>query len=642
MGVLNGRAIPYRDVRITGGFWKRWQDAAAEATIPAIYNQFEMTGRIGALAHKWRAHEPNRPHIFYDSDAAKWIEGAAYSLFYRPCQETEARIEALIDCIESGMSAEGYFNSYFQAIEPHERWTRRTDHELYCAGHLIEAAVAYYEATGKRRFLDLMLRYAEYIRATFAENESASFKTPGHEEIEIALIRLWDCTGEKKWLELSLHFIRERGTDLAEQCFNHWFSPRYAQDQAPIAEQDSAEGHVVRFGYLYYAVARAAGETGDATLLAACKRVWDDVVNRKMYVTGGVGNMKHGEAFGPAYFLPNYEAYTETCASIALAFFGRALSAIERDGAYADICELQLYNGALAGISLDGRRFFYENPLSLRPSDQSFFNENKASSRPSRRVEVFSCSCCPPNILRMITAAGEWMYSVSSGQREAPVIYVHQYAQSETKLSLVSYGGDAGRGGAERGDEEITLIQQTNYPWDGKIELTVKTRSPFKAVLAFRAPEWCAAPKISVPATKKDGYIYVERQWADGDAVTLELPMDVRELEANPYVSQDAGRVALKRGPIVYCVEGVDNGECLEDLLIPADAAYEAIWDGGLLGGVCKLRFRALRRKPFEALYRDWSPEYEETTLTAVPYYAWGNRDECGEMAVWLRKGVNK
>ncbi|MCL2060029.1 MAG: glycoside hydrolase family 127 protein, partial [Oscillospiraceae bacterium] len=385
-------AISYRDVRITGGFWKRWQDAAAAGTIPAIYDQFTLTGRFDALAHKWRANEPHKPHIFYDSDAAKWIEGAAYSLYFRPDPETEKRIELLIDLIETGMSPEGYFNSYYQTVEPHERWTRRENHELYCAGHLIEAAVAYYESTGKRRFLDLMLRYAEYIRRIFVEDKSAAFRTPGHEEIELALVRLWQCTGDRKWLELAAHFVDLRGTDPAEHCFNNWFSPGYAQDQAPVMDQETAEGHVVRFGYLYAAVADLAAFRGDARLLAACRRVWRDVVERKMYVTGGVGNMKHGEAFGPAYFLPNYEAYTETCASIALAFFGRRLFAANPLAEYADICELQLYNGALAGISLDGRSFFYENPLSLRPSDEQFFNKNKASGRPVQRVEVFSCS----------------------------------------------------------------------------------------------------------------------------------------------------------------------------------------------------------------------------------------------------------
>jgi len=628
---VSSRMVPYRDVKITEGFWKKWQDAAATDTIPAIYEQFSKTGRFNALTHKWRANEPNKPHIFYDSDAAKWIEGAAYSLYFKPCDETAGRIEALIDLIETGITPEGYFNSYYQTVEPHERWTRRENHELYCAGHLIEAAVAYYEATGKRRFLDLMIRYAEYIYKIFVADKSAAFMTPGHEEIELALMRLWQCTGDRKWLDLSLHFINLRGTDPAEHCFNHWFSPGYAQDQAPVAEQATAEGHVVRFGYLFSAVADAARETGDIKLLEACRRVWRDVTGKKMYVTGGVGNMKHGEAFGPAYFLPNYEAYTETCASIALAFLGRRLSEIDPAGEYADNCELQFFNGALAGLSLDGRCFFYENPLSFRPSDQHFFNANRASGRPAQRVEVFSCSCCPPNILRMITAAGEWMYSSggNDGKNGLPVIYVHQYAQSEACVVLA--GGAAGTG--------VTLTQETKYPWDGKIMITVGAKGAFSAVIALRAPGWCDSPKVNFDAEVTDGYLYIAREWKNGDQIILDLPMDVRELEANPYVSQDAGRVALSRGPLIYCVEGADNGDRLEDLLITKKASFEAIWDENLLGGVCKLRFTALRRKPFDGLYRKWAPEYEEVTAIAIPYYAWGNREE-GEMAVWLRKSV--
>ena len=626
-----GGPVSYRNVRITGGFWKYWQDTAANNTIPAIYKQFSLTGRFAALEHKWRAGQPDKPHIFYDSDAAKWIEGAAYSLFYRACPETESQIEALIDLIESGMSPEGYFNSYYQTIEPHERWTRRENHELYCAGHLIEAAVAYYEATGKRRFLNLMERYADYIYDVFVVQKSAAFGTPGHEEIELALFRLFQCVSNDKWLELALHFIRRRGASPGELCFNNWFSSGYAQDQAPVAEQDTAEGHVVRFGYLFSAAADAARVTGDAALLEACRRVWRDVVDRKLYVTGGVGNMKHGEAFGPAYFLPNYEAYTETCASIALAFFGRRMSLAEPKGEYADICELELYNGALAGISLDGGSFFYENPLSQRPSDQHFFNANKASGRPVKRVEVFGCSCCPPNILRMITSAGDWLYSVDyrkdAGIDGGSVIYVHQYAQSEAGISL----GE---------DFDISLTQATQYPWDGRVELTIRAPRAFNASFALRAPGWCESPEVlNYTAELKDGYMYIKREWNDGDRIILNFPMDVCELESNPYVSQDAGRAALKRGPVVYCVEGADNGDCLEDILIPSGTAYEAVWDNELFGGVYKLRFRALRRKKFDGLYRKWAPEYEEFTAVAVPYYTWGNREE-GEMAVWLRKST--
>ena len=641
------RQVSYRKIKITGGFWKKWQDAAAECTIETVRNQLALNGRFDALKHDWRSGEPNKPHIFFDSDVAKWIEGAAYSLFFRPDAAVEAQIEETIDMIEAGISTEGYFNSYYQAIEPHERWTRRENHELYCAGHLIEAAIAYYDATGKRRFLDLMLRYAEYIRVTFAIDASAAFATPGHEEIELALIRLWQCEGDKKWLDLALHFIRKRGTDPAEQCFNKWFSSDYAQDQAPVAGQETAEGHVVRFGYLFSAVADAARETRDEALLEACRRVWRDVVDRKMYVTGGVGNMKHGEAFGPAYFLPNYEAYTETCASIAMAFFGRRLSLIDPKGEYADICELQLYNGALAGISLDGGKFFYENPLSMRPSDQRFFNERRASGRPVQRVEYFSCSCCPPNILRMLTAIGDWIYGVrdggSSGGDECPIIFVHQYVQSEAEIEVKTIEGET---------VKLMLTQKTKYPWDGRIEFKINAPKSFYATIALRIPEWSSTKatlsmkqptgqSVATDAARSpvshDGYMRITKEWGDNETFTLNIPMEITEIEANPYVSQNAGRIALRRGPLIYCVEGADNGDCLEDLLIMADVEYNAVWDDDLLGGVYKIKFDALSRRKFEGLYRKWSPRYDLVEAFAIPYYAWGNRDE-GEMAVWLRK----
>jgi DUF1680 family protein len=840
--------VPVRDVRITGGFWKTWQETVANRTIPAVYGQFEQSGRFRALSHRWRSGEPGEPHIFFDSDAAKWIEGAAYSLCMYPNAGVEAQIESIVDLIESGMSAEGYFNSHYQTKEPHMRWMRRENHELYCAGHLMEAAVAYCEATGRRRFLDLMRRYGDYIGDVFmgkdwsgedcgdgargrsdgcgsggdggngnhwggggasdsgdnggdevgsgggngvsndgsdevgngsaersggGKNVSAAFETPGHEEIELALLRMWQHTGEQKWLGMARHFIDRRGKNPSDLCFA-WFSPAYAQDQAPVADLATAEGHAVRFGYLFTAVAWLARETGDKSLAEACRRVWRDAVGKKMYVTGGVGSLNHGEAFGPAYFLPNFEAYTETCASIAMAFFAWRLAQIDPCGEYADVFELQLYNGALAGISLDGKGFFYENPLCMRPSDQAYMNSVRASGRPVQRLEMFSCSCCPPNIMRFIMSLGGYMYDVRCGDGEhggdeehggdvepgghsgagagsggvgargkecnsgehgagnaggiggsanargdvccsgahgagagsgnvgahsggtarpatsgtssdrpttsdtfaahpaasgtfaarpaasgnssdrpaasgtfsgqpttsdtfaahpaasgtspgrtapADTLYVHHYAQSVANISLAG--------------QAVRLEQKTSYPWHGSVELAVYAQRQFTATIALRAPAWCAAPALNYAAEEKNGYLLVTREWKDGDRILLELPMGVAEIEANPNVPQDAGRVALKRGPLVYCVEEADNGERLQDLLIAGGARYETEWAPELLGGVNAIRFGAFRRKPFDGLYRVWSPEYEAVSATAVPYYAWANRSP-GEMAVWL------
>ncbi|GHV38516.1 hypothetical protein FACS189490_00590 [Clostridia bacterium] len=611
------KPVPYRAVRVTGGFWQNRQRVNTESTVKAVYTQFKQTGRFRALTHAWREGEADKPHIFYDSDAAKWIEGAAYSLFFTPDETVTANIEAVIDLIEDGITAEGYFNSYYQTVEPHKRFTARWAHELYCAGHLIEAAVAYYEASGKRRFLDVMIKYAEYIYKVFVTDKSAAFETPGHEEIELALVRLYECVGDKKWLDLAKHFIDKRAANEKDGYFLER-GRFYTQDQAPVAEQETAEGHAVRFGYLFTGAADIARETDDAKLLSACKKVWRDIIDKKMYVTGGIGSIKQDEAFGPPYFLPNFEAYTETCASIALAYFGERLSRLEAISEYADVCELELYNGALAGVSLDGAGFFYENPLSIKPSVQRFLNDVYGYGRPVQRVEVFSCSCCPPNILRLIASVGGYFYGVNGN-----TLLVHQYGESEAKITV--------------NGREITVSQKTDYPWDGKITLTIGADEPFTAAIGLRVPDWCENPQVNYEATLKDGYLYTSKEWKDGDEVTLNLPMEVTEIEANPAVSQDAGRVAIKRGPIVYCVEGADNGENLEDLLITDYTAYETVWKPDLLGGVNVIKFNAKRRKPFAGLYRKYAPEYEDVTVTAIPYFAWANRAE-GEMAVWLRR----
>jgi hypothetical protein len=641
--------ISYRQVRLNG-FWKKRQDINARETLPAVYDRFAETGRFSALTLAWREGMPNKPHIFFDSDTAKWVEGAAYTLQAYPNPETEKLIDDIVNHVAAGMTPEGYFNSYYQTVEPHKRFTDRNNHELYCAGHWIEAAVAYDQATGKSLLLDLMKRYARYIRWVFVEEKNAAFDTPGHEEIELALIRLSRHTGETEWFDLALHFLNARGTNKEEQNFNGWFDERYAQDQAPLREQTSAEGHAVRWAYLYCAAAEAAKIIKDRDLLEACQRVWRDVMDHKLYVTGGIGNLKHGEAFGPDYYLPNYMAYAETCASIGLALFAQRMLEITPSAEYADIVELEIYNGALAGVSLDGKRFFYENPLAMRPADQKFMNQVKADYRPAQRLAYFGCSCCPPNMLRFMASMGGFFY----GREDAGTgdgIFVHQYGENEAEIDM--------------NGTVVRLRQETNYPWEGSIKLTIGLNEPVEKpwTLAVRLPGWCETPHVgersiskdgsnkcgikdgsindgsinddSKDGNIKDGYYHMHRVWVDGDTVLLHFPMPVTLLEANTRVAQDCGRVALKRGPIVYCVEETDNGPCLADMMINPDTAFADEWQPDVLGGVCVLRFEAFRRKPFMGLYRKHAPEYESVNATAVPYYAWGNREE-GEMAVWL------
>ncbi|MBQ2748191.1 MAG: glycoside hydrolase family 127 protein [Clostridia bacterium] len=617
-------SVSYKNVKLTGGFWKKWQETVAMNTVNAVYEQFAASGRISAMTHTWREGEENRPHIFYDSDIAKWMEGAAYILQYAKNPELEDKVDAIVNLIEDGMSSEGYFNSYYQTIEPANRWTNRVNHELYCAGHLMEAAVAYYEVTGKRKFLDLMCRYADYIEEIFVQTEGAKFHTPGHEEIELALVKLYKATGEERYLALSKHFIDVRGTR-EEMMFDFFKNhPTYAQDQNPVREQQSAEGHVVRYTYLFSGAADIAKEYGDTELLEACERTFDEAVRNKMYITGGMGNMKHGEAFGPAYFLPNFEAYTETCASIGFMFLAKRILNMDPDSRFADNMELQMYNGALAGISLDGNSFFYENPLEQKPTDLEFFHRVGANGRPASRVRLFGCSCCPPNILRLIASLGDYYYSTDG----ECTIYTHLYGANRAEIKL--------------GEKKIVLTQSTHYPEDGRVTIRVTAKDPVKATLAFRIPGWCKNATVTCGGKSPDriekGYAYFDGEWKTGDKVELNFRMDVRVMEADPRVYADCGKVALMRGPMVYCLEETDNGQSLGDIRLSAKPGFKVKYEPDLLSGVTTITFRGSRRDDDfgGALYREYNPvRKEEQEFKAIPYYAWNNRGE-GELAVWI------
>ena len=622
--MLHLDSVNYQKVKMTGGFWKNWQEVVADRTVDAVYEQFDASGRVAAMGHTWRTGEPNKPHIFYDSDMAKWIEGAAYTLSYRKNPDLEDRIDALVNLIEEGMTAEGYFNSYYQTVELANRWSVRENHELYCAGHLIEAAVAYYEATGKRKFLELMTRYADLIEEVFTVTREAAFLTPGHEEIELALCKLWRATGEERYLALAKHFVDVRGTE--EEPTFHWFNDdkRYAQDQAPVRDQESAEGHVVRCGYLFSGAADVAKACGDEALLEAAERIYRNAMDKKMYVTGGLGNMKHGEAFGPDYFLPNFEAYTETCASLAFVFLAQRILNMDPDSRFADNMELQLFNGALAGISQDGVSFFYENPLEQKPTDLHFFAACGANNRPASRVRLFSCSCCPPNIMRVIAGIGGYFMSTDGADK----VFVHLYGQSRGEVVL--------------NGKKLVLTQSTRYPDQGKIRVRITAKEPVRATLAFRMPGWCKNPTASAngkaPDRVEKGYAYFEGEWKTGDEITLDFPMPVRMVEADPRVYADCGKVAILRGPLVYCLEECDNGPSLGDIRIAAVPSFKASYDPALLGGVTAITFRGSRREgKFEGLYRDYEPARSTETFKAVPYYAWNNRGE-GELNVWIQR----
>ncbi|MBT3274415.1 MAG: glycoside hydrolase family 127 protein [Spirochaetales bacterium] len=630
----NIKAIPHHNVDQTKGFWFDWFATNRDNTIESVYREFEKTGRIEAMKLNWKEGSPNKPHIFFDSDMAKWIESAAYVLHYRRNSELEAKIDAIIDLIEAGRDERGYFNSYFLQFEQDQRWQRRESHELYCAGHLLEAAIAYAEATGKKKFLDLMSDYMDYIHQIFFIEKSAAFNTPGHEEIELALMKLYRYGGEKKYFDLAAYFIDTRGQVDSQKAkpqelgFFKNFGAGYSQDQNPVTDQTDAQGHSVRFGYLYAAVADLARERGDDELFHACQRVLRDVTDRKMYVTGGVGNLSYGEAFGPSYILPNKEAYTETCASISLAMVYSRMLTMVPDGEYADLMELQLYNGALAGISFDGESFTYENPLEVLYRDVQFKEKVNAPVRPFARQKVFGCSCCPPNISRVLSSIGGYQYSASE-----ETIYTHLYSSSKARIELAS--------------TLVTVEQQTDYPWNGDVNIYLSLEKEAEFTVALRIPGWSSSHQISLngkvitPVMKK-GYAYIHGMWHDRDRIQLSLPLEVIELESHPLIGEDAGKVAIKVGPLVYCAEERDNDERLWDYVIGKDVQYSLERRKDLLGGINTVTATVLMRDSSsekQGLYRRWSPRYTERELILIPYYAWCNR-EPGNMTVWLRKQV--
>lgn len=599
------RAVSFDKTEITGGFWKERQDIVRGSTVYAVYDRFSETGRFEAFKFNWKDGMPNKPHIFWDSDVAKWIEGVANLTAKKRETELEKIVDDVVDLIVEKQEPCGYFNSYFQRIDPASRFRNRDCHELYCAGHLIEAAVAYYNATGKDKFLKAMCRYADYIERRFVIDRDAAFVTPGHEEIELALVRLYECTAEKRYLALSEFFIDNRGVA------DEQIKGSYNQSDLPVRKISQAKGHAVRATYLYCAMADLARINGDRELLDACKRVFDDIYYRKMYISGGIGSTAAGEAFTTTdYDLPNMLAYTETCASFGLAVFAHRMLLLENDRRYADTVEREIYNGFLSGVSLDGKAFFYENPLEVIPRLRERDAFGGGIHFPlSRRQEVFGCSCCPPNVTRFIPAIADLIYTVSD---EDNTVFVHQFMESATELTL--------------GGKCVKLTQKTNYPLDGRVEIHYEGEGAIK--LAVRVPGWCE----NYEGETAGGYAYFDV--GSGETVTLDFDMTPYIVESDPRVELNCGRVALMRGPLLYCMEGVDNGSSLRDIVVDT-AEFVEETDANL--GILTLTAKGRRRAPFEGreLYRKVLHKYESTIVKFIPYFAFANRAEC-EMLVWF------
>ncbi len=559
--------------------------------------------------------------VFQDSDAAKWLEAVAYSLAVLPDAKLEATADRLIDIIADAQDQDGYLNTYYTIKDQDKRWTNLLEgHELYCSGHMMEAACAYYDATGKRKLLDVMLRNAEHIYQHFIVEGAPGY--PGHPEVELALIKMYRMTGNQHCLDLAAHFINVRGVDpfyyekeVASRNWRVWGSDGkghdYQQSGKPVREQTDATGHSVRAVYLYTAMADLASITGDESLVKACKTLWDSITARRMYLTGGIGSTVQGEAFTVDYDLPGDTAYAETCASIGLMFFGSRMLEQQPVSDYADIMEKAFYNTVLGGMQLDGKRFYYVNPLECIPgiSGVAVTHRHDLTTRPG----WYACACCPPNVARLISAYGQFAYGESDN-----TAYCH----------LIAAGHVAFANG-------MKLRCETGYPYD----FTVIYRMEKGGRLAIRLPGWSDNTRISVNGvavelTPADGYQHLDLQ--DGDVVTMQLDDGVRTVYASQKVPQLTGKVALGRGPLVYCFEGVDNDGDVLSLALKRDGRVTpSAFEADLLSGVVTLTAEAVRRVDDGDLYSTTPPAEKACTAKAIPYYAWANRGE-NQMRVWM------
>ncbi len=620
------------------GFWGDRADAVAARTADILYERCVAAGMLDqvdpdrpvpALRIPFQVHDgftgTVTTQMFWDSDLGKTIETAAYTLHRRKNPDLEAKVDALVDMYGKLQQPDGYLSSWYQRMQPGLRWTNLRDcHELYCAGHLIEGAVAYFQATGKRKLLDIMCRYADHIATVFGPEAGQHKGYCGHEEIELALVKLARVTGEAKYLRLAKYFIDQRGqqphyfdeearTRGADPDDFHHGNYEYNQSHQPVREQGKVVGHAVRAMYLYSGMADVATEYGDDGLRVALDRLWDDLHSKRLYATGGLGPSAANEGFTADYDLPNDTAYAETCAAVGLVFWASRMLGMGPDRRYADAMELALYNGAISGLSLDGATFFYENPLE--------------STGGHHRWIWHRCPCCPPNIGRLVASVGGYFYGVADD-----AIAVHLYGESTAKLTV--------------GGRPVTLTQDSRYPWDGAVAIRVDVADATRFTLHLRVPGWCATATLAVngeavdvAAHTTDGYVAITREWVSGDEVRLDLDMAPGRFYANPNIRADLGRVGLRRGPLLYCAEATDNPGGVHALKLPRNAKLAERYEANLLGGVVTLTAEAERDTAADwdgTLYRTDPPITERSPLKAVPYFIWDNRDP-GDMLVWLR-----
>lgn len=644
----NYASLQLKDVKINDTFWSNYIRLVQDVVIPYQWEALNDRVTDAEPSHSIRNFKIAAGleegefygYVFQDTDLAKWLEAVAYRLATHPDAALESLADEAIGLVEKAQQEDGYLNTYFTVKEPGKKWTNlRECHELYTAGHMIEAAVAYYQSTGKRKLLDVMIRFADYIDTVFGPEPDKLKGYDGHQEIELALAKLYHVTGDEKYLKLSKYFIDERGKepyyfDIESEKRGHTVhfhghptqARDYNQTHLPVRMQNTAEGHAVRAVYMCTGMADVAMETGDKELFETCRTLWNNIVSKRMYVTGGIGSVAYGEAFTFDYDLPNDTMYTETCASVGLIFFAHRMLKAEAKSQYADVMESSLYNTVLAGMSYDGKRFFYVNPLEVLP-EASEKNKNREHVKPVRQ-KWFSCACCPPNVARLLMSLGQYIYTVGEN-----TIYTHLYIGGESTIDMEG--------------TPVKLAQETNYPWDGKIKLKVSVPQSKKFKIALRIPGWCKeyaieknGRKLEVGSVINNGYVMLDGVWDDADLIELNLSMPIEQIQSNPKVRANAGRLALQRGPLVYCLEEIDNGSNLSAISMSLDAKLTAEYDGNLLDGAVTIKGNAYRTDDSEwdgQLYRTARENEKPVKFKAVPYCMWGNRTP-GEMLVWFRQ----
>jgi len=579
--------VDFSKVKISDSFWSPRLRAYYDKTLfTCIAQMRDSTKRISNFEKAAGLKEGSHEGIFFDdSDVYKAMEGMAYSLSIRQNKEIEDLLDYWIDLIARSQQPDGYLNTYYTLNYPDKRWTDIGMHEMYCGGHMIEAAIAHFRITGKTSFINIAVKFADYLDNTFGPGKK--HWVPGHEEIELALVKLFHITGKEKYLNLAHWLLEERGREFTDLKYNV-----NIQNDVPVSQITDIKGHAVRAMYLFAGMADVMAAKRVPEYEEALKRVWEDVVHRNMYITGGIGSSKSNEGFTEDYDLPNKTAYCETCASIGMVFWNNRMNLLSGDSKYADVMERSLYNGVLSGVSLAGDLFFYVNPLE--------------SDGNHHRQRWFGCACCPSNIARLIPSVGNYIYSVSENE-----ISVNLFAGNETDIKL--------------GGIDVKIEQQTNYPWNGLVKLKMTPDAPFIFRLKMRIPGWCDAFSVSVNNKKlknktlKDGYLVIDRLWNKDDIVTLNMEMPVRLIKDNDLVKENTGKRAVQRGPLVYCIEEADNkGINLQTISLNKKNTFQIIEGTDGLDGIKLIK-----------------TNLNGNILTFIPYFAWDNR-EPGMMKVWI------